>query len=260
MSEAYETLIVTHGARGITTVTLNRPDRNNALSQQMMRELLRFVANAAHDAAIRVVVLRGAGKHFCSGADVGERGAHSEGRVELVDVLTSIDTLGKPVVAVVQGGCVGGGLALSACCDVVLALEGAFFSVPELRLGLVPTGLLPFFVRALGPRALRRYGLSGERISAQDALRLGVVSAMVAEADIEAEIATLADALLMAAPGAVSLFKRRLAQYETAAGEVIQDDPGRAHEIAEGVASFKERRKPHWYPAIEPPAASNDTP
>jgi methylglutaconyl-CoA hydratase len=251
MAETFATLVVSRDARGITTVTLNRPDRGNALGQQMMRELLGFVAEAAGDDTVRVVVLRGAGRHFCTGADVGERGASTEGRVELVDLLTAVDQLGKPVVAVVQGGCVGGGLALAICCDVVLAVEEAFFSVPELRLGLVPTGLLPFFVRALGPRALRLYGLSGERIMATEAVRLGVASAMVPEVGIAAELDALTDSLLLAAPGAVALFKRRLAPYAAMAGEPIADDVERSWEIAEGVASFKERRKPVWYPQRE---------
>ena len=86
----------------------------------------------------------------------------------------AIDAIPKPTVAVVEGGCVGGGLAFAACCDVVLATESAFFSVPEVRLGMVP-GLAPLFARALGPRALRRYALSGEQFSAADALRLGFV-------------------------------------------------------------------------------------
>ena len=238
MADMFETLAVAHGPRGITTVTLNRPDRGNALGQLLLRELQSCVAAADVNPSVRVVVLRGAGRHFCTGADVAERGVHSEGRVELVDVLSAIDTLGKPVVALVQGGCVGGGLALAACCDAVLAMEDAFFSVPELRLGLVPSGLLPFFVRALGTRALRRYGLSGERILAAEAVRLGIASQIGGEAELEA----LADAMLLAAPGAVRLFKRRLA------GEMVADDPARQAEISEGVASFKERRKPAWYP------------
>ena len=243
-----EPLSISTSARGVMTVLLNRPERGNALGQQMLSGLMAALETARTDARIRILLLRGAGRHFCSGADLAERGASSANRVALPDVLAAVDVLPKPTVAVVQGGCVGGGLALATCCDAVLAMENAFFSVPELRLGLVPTALMPFFVRALGPRALRRYGLSGERIAAAAALRLGIVGAVLEEGKADAEVEALLDALLHSAPGAVREFKRRLGIYGTLPPADTQ--PGDAEleaERQEGVASFREKRKPAWY-------------
>lgn len=248
-SPQHATLLVSRPRRGVVTVTLNQPDRGNALGQMMMSELSSVLNTAAADDQSRIVVLRGAGRHFCSGADVSERGAGGAGRIPLPDLLRTVDMFPKPMVAVVQGGCIGGGLALVACCDVALAMETAFFSVPELRLGLVPSALLPFFVRTIGYRAFRRYGLSGERIPAAEALRLGIVTSVLVSDQIEAEIETLIDALLHAAPGAVRRLKKRLAPYAAispAEGEGIEDPDGAA-EMQEGVASFREKRKPAWY-------------
>ena len=176
---AFETIATDLSPRGIATITLDRPDRGNAFNQRMLDELGGQFSAWAGDSRVRVVVLRARGKHFCVGADVAAMAAKpagdaAEAAFTLNDTLVAIDTIPKPTIAVVEGGCVGGGLAFAACCDVVLATESAFFSVPEVRLGMVP-GLAPLFARALGPRALRRYALSGERFSAAEALRLGFV-------------------------------------------------------------------------------------
>src|SRR5438067_4797488 len=148
----------------------------------MLDELAEAFGALALDQDARIVVLRGSGRHFCTGADLAARAAETPvpaskaatAPVSLRDVLANLDSLPKPTLAVVQGAAIGGGAAFAACCDVVIAAESAFFSIPEVRVGMPPLGVAPFLVRAIGHRGFRRYGLSGERIAAVEALRLGL--------------------------------------------------------------------------------------
>src|SRR5262249_22462477 len=149
--------------------------------QTMLDELSDQIKTLAGDDNVRIIVLRGAGQHFCTGADLASRGADApvvaaaRPPASLRDVLIALDTLPKPTIAVVHGGAVGGGAGFVACCDVAIATDAAFFSVPEVRVGMPPLGVMPFLIRAMGHRSFRRYGLSGERIAAAEALRLGLV-------------------------------------------------------------------------------------
>jgi len=171
-------------------------------------------------------------------------------------MLTTLDALPKPTIAVLHGGCIGGAVAMVACCDIALALEDAFFSIPEVRLGLTPTSLLPIFLRAMDYRAFRRYGLSGERFSAAEALRLGLVHQLCRSETLDASLTEITEALLLGAPGAIAALKRSAARHAAppASKEALRalerEFPGalRSPEAVEGVASFLEKRKPNWYP------------
>ena len=255
----FETIATDVSPRGIATVTLDRPDRGNAFNQPMLDELGKQFTAWAAEPAVRVVVLRARGKHFCVGADVAAMAAKSAGNTAepaftLNDTLVAIDTLPKPTIAVVEGGCVGGGLAFAACCDVVFATESAFFSIPEVRLGMVP-GLAPLFARALGSRVLRRYGLSGERFSAAEALRFGFVHEICDATKLDEKIAALADAFLHGAPGAAAELKGLASSYATPERTIVfppkdsrKSHAARSPEAIEGIAAFREKRKPNWYP------------
>jgi len=254
-----QTLAVEVLARRIATVTLNRPERGNAFDQAMLDELHDQFAALGTDDAVRIVVLRGSGRHFCTGADLTARtpdaptdtGA-ARAHVSLRDVLVALDTLPKPTVAVVHGAAVGGGAGFAACCDIVIAADTAFFSIPEVRVGMAPLGVMPFLVRAMGHRSFRRYGLSGERIAAADALRLGLAHAVCAAESLDEALARITDELLHGAPGALRDLKSAAAQYASPPLSSIQanrpaHDP-RTPEALEGIASFREKRKPSWYP------------
>jgi methylglutaconyl-CoA hydratase len=262
MRQTIENVTVTTGERGITSIVLNRPERSNALSSPMIVGLMKLFEELSAESNCRVVLIRANGKHFCTGADLAQCDSNEPtARAEksgLSDLLGIIDLFSKPTVAVVQGACVGGGVALASCCDVVIARNDAFFSFPELRLGLVPGNLLPYFVRSVGIPALRRYGLSGERFDADEALHYGLVHQVVTSAELDVRLDALTDALLHSAPGAVRLFKRRLRTFAgtTEARDLQADDPTRANEIEEGKASFREKRKPVWYP---PPVSAGAT-
>src|SRR5262249_37356302 len=133
----------------------------------------------------------------------------------LRDVLAAIDTLPKPTIAVVHGGAVGGGAGFVACCDVAIASDAAFFSIPEVRVGLAPLGVMGFLIRAMGHRAFRRYGLSGERIAAAEALRIGLVHQVCDAASLDEAVARVADDLLLGAPGALATLKAEAAPFSS---------------------------------------------
>lgn len=253
---AFQTIVVEVSARRIATVRLNRPERGNAFDQVMLDELAQALGALGADEGVRIVVLRGNGRHFCTGADLAARSAEPPAapgaRASLREVLAALEALPKPTLALVHGAAGGGGAAFAACCDVVVAAEDAFFSIPEVRVGMPPLGVAPFLVRAIGHRAFRRYGLSGERIAAADALRLGLVHQTCTADALEETCAGIADALLHGAPGAIATLKRAAAQYASPTLAAILEtqvphDPKSA-EALEGIASFREKRKPSWYP------------
>jgi methylglutaconyl-CoA hydratase len=254
-----ETIAVDVSPRRIATVLLNRPDRGNAFNQVMLDELGGALKALAADDTARLVVLRGAGKHFCTGADLSSRGPSAQSQApqtadySLRDVLAILDALPKPTIAVVQGGAIGGGAGFAACCDVAIAADGAFFSIPEVRVGMAPMGIMPFVIRAIGHRAFRRYGLSGERIPAADAQRIGLVHEVCEAAKLDDTLARVADELLLGAPHAISELKAAAARYASPNLDEIlahihpPHDP-RSAEAQEGIAAFREKRKPRWYP------------
>jgi len=255
-----QTICVDISARRIATVTLNRSERGNAFDQRMLDELLAEFSHLGANDSVRVVVLRGAGRHFCTGADLAARGPDAEAAsnepertpATLRDVLLALDTMPKPTIAVVHGGAIGGGAAFVACCDVALATEAAFFSIPEVRVGMAPFGVLPFLVRAMGNRNFRRYGLSGERFTATQAQQLGLVHQLCDTATLEETIARIADEFLLGAPDALARLKSATAEFAVPSLSAIlayrPPHNSNSPEAIEGVASFREKRKPSWYP------------
>jgi methylglutaconyl-CoA hydratase len=256
LSVRLQTLTVEVSSRRIATVLLNRPERGNAFDPVMLVELAEQIAALGANDAMRIVVLRGSGRHFCTGADLASRAADvptaQPAKASLHDVLIALDTLPKPTVAVVHGAAIGGGAAFAACCDVVIAADSAFFAIPEVRVGMAPMGVMPFLIRAMGHRSFRRYGLSGERIAAAEALRLGLAHAVCEAASLDDTLALIADELLHGAPGAVGELKRAAAEFASRPLAAIlasrpAHDP-KSPEALEGIASFREKRKPRWYP------------
>jgi methylglutaconyl-CoA hydratase len=257
-----KTLRVDLAARGIATVTLCRPEKGNPYNSEMLEELAAEFARLGADAQVRVVLLRGEGRHFCVGADLIEGGSarpavgDAPAGAGLIDVCFALDRLPKPTVAVVHGGCIGGGVALAACCDIVLAERGAFFSIPEVRIGFAPAPLMPFFLRAIGARNLRRLGQTGERFTVDEALRIGLVHVAFEPGKADATVAKAVDDLLLGAPGALAELKgvvERVEGMPITPGLISDLQAGfdrarESGEAAEGRAAFREKRKPNWYP------------
>jgi methylglutaconyl-CoA hydratase len=259
----YERILLEHGPRATATLTLHRPERGNAYDEIMLREMMIALGELDNDDAVRVVLLRGAGKHFCVGADIAWHRANQdapaarEAGPKLIDMLLALDRLSKPSIAVLHGAAVGGGLAIPLCCDVAFATSDAIFSIPEVRIGLMPGPLVPLFLRAMPYRAFRRYGLSGERFSAAEAKAMGLIHEAALAEQIDAIVAKQVEEFLLSAPGAIAGLKALAAEIAppwitpTLLEELEEAGHGmlETEEAKEGVASFLEKRKPNWYPS-----------
>jgi methylglutaconyl-CoA hydratase len=250
--------------RGVATVTLNRPEVGNAYNGDMIDGLLRTMDALGKHAELRVVALRGAGKHFQAGADltwIREVAGRSEADNVRVSRATAeavhrLNTLPVPTVALVQGGCFGGGTGIVAACDVVIAADNAVFSISETRWGLMAGIIVPQLADAIGVRQVRRYALTGERFGADDARRIGLVHEVVPLAELAAAGARVADQLLMNAPEATAQTKAVV--LESAWGVVPPPTfdrlvaqhaaKRRSPEAVDGLRSFVEKRAARWYP------------
>jgi len=252
-------------ARGVVTVELNRPAVNNAYNGDLIDGVHQAMDALATAQGVRALVLKGRGKHFQAGADLAwinavrqMSPAENEKASRLTgDLVRRLDTLPVPTVALVQGGCFGGGTGILAACDIVVASEDAIFAIAETRWGLMAGVILPQLCQAMGLRAVRRYALSGERFDAREACRIGLVHEVCATGKLEEVGARIVDGLLMNAPAATTATKLRSLEVAGAVvGDALFADLVREHaatrqlaEAVEGLASFKEKRKPSWYPA-----------
>jgi methylglutaconyl-CoA hydratase len=249
-------------ARGVATVTLNRPECHNAFDDALIRDLAAVTAGLGADANVRVVVLRGAGRSFSAGADLAwmKRVAAYTPEENLADagglaaVLRTLDRLAKPTLALVQGAAYGGGVGLVSCCDVVVASERASFCLSEVKLGLTPATISPYVVNAIGPRQARRYFQTAEVISAVRAKEIGLVHELVAPDALEETAAAIIAALLQGAPGAQAAAKDLVFLREgRAVDDALVAETGRriaerraSAEGREGLAAFLKKRAPSW--------------
>ncbi len=265
MADAAHTL--QHRDGPVLQLTLNRPAQRNAMSLQMVRELRQALHAAEHDAATRVVVLRGAGGHFCSGGDIADMAAARARLDDQPDALASTSAefgelclayaqTGLAVVVVAEGTVMGGGFGLACVADVAIAVQGAQFRLPETSLGLVPAQIAPFLVERLGYSEAKRLAVSGDRLDANAALALRLVHEVCAPEALQATLGRVLRGMLQAAPGAVAATKALLARarWEPAAGLVAEaaalfSQAALGPEGAEGTAAFLQKRPARWVPA-----------
>jgi methylglutaconyl-CoA hydratase len=258
---AWETIALETDPRGVATLTLNRPEKHNALSEAMIAELAEAAAALAADPAARVVVLTGAGESFCAGGDLGwmraQFDADRETRIAqalgLAQTLKALNELPKLLIGRINGQAYGGGVGLMAVCDVCVGVETARFGLTETRLGLIPATISPYVLARMGEGPARRVVLSARRFDAAEAVALGLLARAVPAGALDAAVEAEAAPCLAAAPGAVAQTKalaRRLGPVideallrETA---VRLADAWEDPEAREGVAAFFERRKPGW--------------
>lgn len=258
MPEAsYETILV-EMAGGVATITLNRPDSLNALNGAMRRELLAAFKVAARDETIRAVVLTGAGRGFCSGADLRGGAEELAFRRVLTDeynpLIVAIRELPKPVIAAVNGVAAGAGVSLALACDLVYASEEARFIQAFVRIGLVPdSGSTRTLVRALGRHRAAALIFGGEPLGATEAHAVGLVNEVVAVEELAATVQAAAAKLAAAPTRAIGLAKRAINHAEDAllpeslAMEAsLQELAGRSEDHAEGTAAFGEKREPRF--------------
>src|SRR5438270_5978522 len=202
-------------ARGVATVVLNRPEVNNAYDAGLINGVLAAMDELGKKPTLRLVVLKGKGRHFQAGADlkwingvrpksVEENEAVSRATYEAVQRLNRLPI---PTVALVQGGCFGGGTGVISACDVVIAADNALFSITEVRWGLTAAIIIPQLNDAIGVRQVRRYALTGERFGVEEARRIGLVHEIVPLKELESAGARIVGHLLENGPDAISQTK-----------------------------------------------------
>jgi methylglutaconyl-CoA hydratase len=247
---------------GVARVTLNRPEVRNAFDDSLISELKKTFGEIERDPSIRVLVLAGNGPAFCAGADLNwmKRMAgygHAENLADaraLAGMLAALERLPKPTIARVHGPVFAGGTGLVAACDIAVGTPEAKFCFSEAKLGLSPATISPYVIRAIGEREARRYFLTAEVFDAAEALRIGMLSILVSNEELDATVENLVKHLLAGGPEAHAGIK---ALIRAVAGRPIDaalvDDTARriaeiraSPEGKEGIASFLEKRKASW--------------
>lgn len=249
--------ILTTREGAVTTVTLNRPDKRNALNLELLEALCAALAAAESDPSQRILILRGAGTVFCSGLDLVEAAEPGRAPASAQLVHRTLQALGSTrliTIAAVQGAAIAGGAGLMSACDFAVATRDAKFGYPEVRRGLVPALIMTFLRRQLRERDARELLLLGKLFDAAHALAIGLLNRVVAdEAALHAEVRLLVSSLLQGAPDALAETKKLL--LELWPSPLAHDlDAAHAHHLAardsaeakEGVAAFIEKRAPAW--------------
>ncbi len=256
-------VLIESDPRGVWTITLNRPKARNALRTDMIEGIEAGLAKAA--TCGRVVVLQGAGGHFCAGGDIKEMASArtkqagpgedpiADLNARFGDVALAITEFPLPVIAITQGAVLGGGFGLATAADIVLAEEGSRFGLPETSLGILPAQIAPFLIRRLGLSTSRRLALTGAKIDAHEALRIGLVDLVSPAHSLGARLEAILEKILRCAPGATSATKRLFSDLATPIeSATIQDAAkrfatlARGEEAQEGMMAFIQKRSPNW--------------
>lgn len=257
------TTVTTHiDKRGVATVTLNNPDQHNAFDDAMIDHLQQAFDTLDKNPQVRVMVLAAEGKSFSAGADLNwmKRMANYSYAENLADakklsgMLHSLNTFSKPSIARVQGAAFGGAVGLVSCCDIAIGTTRASFSLSEVKIGLAPATISPYVIAAIGQRAARRYFLTAERFSAEQAQALGLLSEIVSSEQLDESIAALINTLLMNSPQAVATSKQLIFEVaHQAINEPLIDHTSQviaairvSAEGQEGLSAFTQKRPPAW--------------
>jgi methylglutaconyl-CoA hydratase len=253
---------VTHDG-AVARVFLARPELRNAFDGETVRELTTAIVAVSASELVRVIVLGGQGPVFSSGADIEwmravagySREQNVDDARELAGLFFAIDRSPKPVVARVQGAALGGGAGLVAAADIAIAAADARFGFSEVRLGLVPAVISPWVVRRIGLSAARELFLTGERFSAEEAARIGLVRHVVPPEQLDQAVEARVRELLYAAPGAIAAAKALLRTVEGRSPEDVRDATTQLNaerrasaEGQEGLRAFLDKRKAGWAP------------
>ncbi|MGZ3449827.1 MAG: enoyl-CoA hydratase-related protein [Polyangiales bacterium] len=258
---AYRKILVSHSETRVTTITLNNPDRRNAIGPEMINELRYALADASEDPGARVVVITGAGKAFCAGGDFQSMtGGEGEGLApfdgdggDYAKLLLTMVSFGKPIVAKVNGHAMGGGLGLVAASTFALASNAAQLGTPEVDVGLFPMMIMAVLARFVPRRRLVQMMLLGERIDAAEAEKLGLLNSVHAPEALDAAVTAIAEKLSQKAPLAI---KHGLEALHAQDGKLLADSLPMlrdrlgtllgTEDAREGLMAFLQKRTPEW--------------
>ena len=250
----------------VARLTLNRPERRNALTHGMMLELEDAFARIADNPFCRVLVIRGAGGHFCAGGDLDamaempprpENGTQDPllpAYRQFGNALLALDSLPQATISVVEGSAVGGGFGMACCSDVVVLHQSAHFGVPEPKVGFIPSQIVPFLVRRLGEGPMRDLAVTGRVIDAAEAHRLGVGRYLCRTTEeVDATLQALLDDVLKMEPAALAAAKGLVLSCATQDDRTVLDTAAeslvgllRRPQAAEGIKAFKAKTQPSW--------------
>ena len=249
--------------RGIAEVILNRPERNNAYNSDMIIELIKSFEALYKNNSVRVVLIKGNGKNFQAGADLQwlkEIGNLSQkDNIEVskktASAIKGLTEFPKPTIALIHGGCFGGGTGIAAAADIVIASEDAVFSISEARWGVMAGIIIPHLNASIGVRNVKRYALSCERFNASQAKEMGLVHRVCKTGELESAVKPVVEDLLMCAPDALEATKRRtliesgLMLSDKKFDELVFEHSQKrmSNEAKEGLNSFLEKRTASWY-------------
>ena len=252
--------VLTQSENGVKTITMNRPDKRNALCPLLIEELTQALREA-ESCDCRIVILAGAGPAFCSGLDMEHLETmnastpeeHRRDSENMALVLRTLYDFPKPIIAAVNGPAIAGGMALANIPDFTLAAPEAKFGYTEVRVGFVPAIVASFLIRQVGELRTRELLLSGRILKAHEALQMGLVTQIVEQSDLMASARALAQTLLLNSPQAMQAVKRLLSKHaKRRLDEEIEDaikvnaSQRSAEDFKEGVLAFKQRRRAEW--------------
>ncbi len=255
---SYETIDVALDG-SVATVTLNRPEARNALSHQMVIDLLEYFQSIRNNRAVRVVVMRAVGKTFCVGGDIRDLSAprtEAEERAAIARVDTLLRAINRAPQVVIQrihGAVLGGGIGLVCVSDIAIASAGARFGLPEVRLGIVPSIISPFVVERLGLTNARRWMLTGAQFDARAAREVGLIHEICDEETLDQRVSATVHEVLQCSPNALAECKKLLFEVlevpDTLAYRVdLLNRLRRSDDGQEGMRAFLEKRPARWVP------------
>ena len=250
MNQALKTAI---DNQGIVTFTLNRPEKHNALSADLIALFLEALENIKRSSTPRILILSAAGDTFCSGGDLKQMIAADDlYSAQLGNLMRELYLADIPTIARIHAPVFGGGVGLITCCDFAIASKNSFLALTELKLGLVPATISPYLISAVGPRRAKQMILSGEKITAEQALQADLLSKVVDSSHLDAEINRLCANLLYAGPQALRRTKKlvnelidfdRVKEVDTAN---LLTEIRKTDEAKDGINAFFEKRFPKW--------------
>lgn len=258
---SFKTISVSIDSRGVATLLLNRPERHNAMNDELIREVTEAAQQLDANPAVRVVVLTGAGESFCAGGDLkwmqgilnSSRAERVADSAKLAKMLRTLNELSKPLIGRINGQAFGGGTGMISVCDIAIAVESASFALTEVRLGLTPANISTFVVAKMGRSNARRTFLNARPLSARKAKEVCLVDEVVPDAELDATVEKEIGYFLQCGPGAIAATKKLIFYVDSHDTDTnliytanLLADTWESEEGQEGIRCFFNKETPSW--------------